>query len=128
MADNSDDIGFGKPPKHTQFRKGHSGNPKGRPKGSKNINVLIRKALEEKVTVKGPGGTRSISKFEAALMQQANKVANGDPRAFQVVLRLHEKVQEQEPSLNAPEFVVNFIDPVDGRPADEEDEEEDEEK
>jgi len=82
VADNSDEIGFGKPPKHTQFRKGQSGNPKGRPKGSKNINVLIRKALEEKVTVKGPGGTRSMSKCEAALMQQANKAANGDPRAF----------------------------------------------
>jgi hypothetical protein len=112
VADNSDEIGFGKPPKHTQFRKGQSGNPKGRPKGSKNINVLIRKTLEEKVIVKGPGGTRSMSKFEAALMQQANKAASGDPRAFQVVLRLHEKVQEQEPYLNAPEFVVNFIDPV----------------
>jgi hypothetical protein len=111
VADNSDYIGFGKPPKHTQFRKGQSGNPKGRPKGSKNINVLIRKALEEKVTVKGPGGTRSISKFEAALMQQANKAANGDPRAFREVLRLREKVQEQEPYLNAPDFVVNFIDP-----------------
>jgi hypothetical protein len=121
VADNSDEIGFGKPPKHTQFRKGQSGNPKGRPKGSKNINVLIRKALEEKVIVKGPGGTRSMSKFEAALVQQANKAANGDPRAFQVVLRLREKVQEEEPYLNAPEFVVNFIDPVTKKPVTEED-------
>jgi hypothetical protein len=121
VADNSDEIGFGKPPKHTQFRKGQSGNPNGRPKGSKNINVLIRKALEEKVTVKGPGGTRSMSKFEAALMQQANKAANGDPRAFREVLRLREKVQEQEPYLNAPEFVVNFIDPVTKQPVTAED-------
>jgi hypothetical protein len=121
VADNSDAIGFGKPPKHTQFRKGQSGNPNGRPKGSKNINVLIRKALEEKVTVKGPGGTRSMSKFEAALMQQANKAANGDPRAFREVLRLREKVQEQEPYLNAPEFVVNFVDPVTKKPVTAED-------
>jgi hypothetical protein len=124
VADNSDEFGFGKPPKHTQFRKGQSGNPNGRPKGSKNINVLIRKALEEKVTVKGPGGTRSMSKFEAALMQQANKAANGDPKAFREILRLREKVQEQEPYLNAPEFVVNFIDPVTKRPVKTEDEEE----
>lgn len=120
VADNSDEIGFGKPPKHTQFRKGQSGNPKGRPKGSKNIIVLIRKALEEKVTVKGPGGTHSMSTFEAALMQQANKAASGDIRAFREVLRVHEKVQEQEPYLNAPEFVVNFIDPPNRKPSAEE--------
>ncbi len=28
---NDDDIGFGKPPKHTQFKPGQSGNPAGRP-------------------------------------------------------------------------------------------------
>lgn len=67
----------------------------GATKGSKNIIVLIRKTLEEKVIVKGPGGTHSMSKFEAALMQQANKAASGDIRAFREVLRLREKVQEQ---------------------------------
>jgi len=121
VAHNSDEIGFGKPPKHTQFRKGRSGNPKGRPKGSKNIIVLIRKTLEEKVIVKGPGGTHSMSKFEAALMQVANKAASGDIRAFREVLRLREKVQEQEAYLNYPEFVVNFIDPPNRKPSAEED-------
>jgi hypothetical protein len=116
VADNSYEIGFGKPPRHTQFHKGQSGNPKGRPKGSKNIDVLIRKALEEKVIVKGPGGRRLISKFEAALTQQANKAASGDPRAFREILRLRERVQEQEPFLSPPNFVVNFIRPRNTKP------------
>ena len=122
VTNDSNEICYGKPPKHTQFRKGQSGNPKGRPKGSKNITALIRKVLEEKVIVKGPDGTHSISKFEAALTQQANKAASGDPNAFRVVFRLCEKVQEQEPYLTpAPEFVVNFIDPVTKKPVTTED-------
>jgi hypothetical protein len=91
VADNSYEVGFGRPPKHTQFHKGRSGNPKGRPKGSKNIYALIQKVLEEKVVVKGPGRTHSISKFEAALTQQVNKAAGGDAKVFREVLRLREK-------------------------------------
>ena len=33
-------VGWGKPPRHTRFKKGQSGNPKGRPPGSKNMNTL----------------------------------------------------------------------------------------
>jgi hypothetical protein len=51
----------------------------------------------------------SMSKFEAALIQQVNKAANGDAKAFREVLRLHEKVHEQEPYLDAPTYVVNFV-------------------
>jgi hypothetical protein len=121
VADNSDEIGFGKPPKHTQFRKGQSGNPKGRPKGPKNISVRFRKILEEKVIVKTKGGTRSMAMFDALLMQLVNKAMSGDMKSLQEVIRLIEKLQEQEPYLNAPEFVVNFIDPVTKKPVTAED-------
>jgi hypothetical protein len=121
VADDFDEIGFGKPPKHTQFRKGQSGNPKGRPKGSKNISVRIRRILEEKVIVKTNGGTRSMAMFDALLMQLFNKAMSGDIKSLQEVIRLTEKLQEQEPHLNAPEFVVNFIDPVTKKPVTTED-------
>lgn len=54
------EVGFGKPPKHTQFEKGRSGNPKGRPKGSKNIPMLVREIFDEKVLVNGPWGQRWV--------------------------------------------------------------------
>jgi hypothetical protein len=112
MDNDSYEVGFGKPPKHTQFRKGHSGNPKGRPKGSQNVSALIRKMFHEKVTVKSNGRTRSMTKLEAAFVQLINKAANGDLKALKEVIRLNEKLQEQEPYLNVPTITVNFIDPI----------------
>jgi hypothetical protein len=95
-----------------QFQKGRSGNPKVRPKKNKNIYGLIKKVFEERVTVKGPGRTRSMTKLEAALVQLANKAANGDIKALREVIRLREKLQEQEPLLTpGPTFVVEFIHP-----------------
>jgi hypothetical protein len=79
-------IGYGEPPKHGQFQKGKSGNPKGRPKGSKNSSTLLRKALDETVVIKEGGRRRKISKREAMYKQLANKVASGDPRSIQLTL------------------------------------------
>jgi len=45
------EIDRGKPPRHAGFQKGQSGNPEGRPKGSKNLGTLLSQALDEKVMV-----------------------------------------------------------------------------
>lgn len=118
MDDNFYQVGYGRPPKRNQFQKGQSGNPKGRPKKrAENIYGIIKKTLEEKVTVKSSGQTRSITKIEAALVQLANKAASGDIKALREAIRLREKLQEKEPYLNnAPNFIVNFIDPKTKRP------------
>jgi hypothetical protein len=109
VADQPYEVGFGRPPKHTQFKKGRSGNPKGRPKCSKNVHALIRKILDTKVIAKGPGGSRSMTMQEAMIRQLFNKAANGDLKAIQHVIQLIKEVQEKEPYLNSPTFVVNFV-------------------
>lgn len=103
------EVGFGKPPKHTQFEKGRSGNPKGRPKGSKNIPMLVREIFDEKVLVNGPWGQRWVTKLEAGITQLANKAATGNLKAINQAIQLREKYQEQEVLLNPPVFQVNFV-------------------
>jgi hypothetical protein len=59
------EVGYGKPPRHTRFKPGRSGNPRGRPSGSKNLSTLLNEALNEPVIVAENGGQRKISKRRA---------------------------------------------------------------
>ena len=81
-------TGYGKPPVRTRFQKGVSGNPNGRPKGSKSLASIFRKITHEKVQVNGPHGPRYISKLEAGITQLVNRAAKGDPKdRFQQIRR-----------------------------------------
>jgi hypothetical protein len=80
------DVGYGKPPPHTQFQKGVSGNPRGRPRGSKNLKTLARKVMNTKVTLRENGKTRTVSKAEAMLMAVFNRGLSGDPSAARISL------------------------------------------
>ena len=61
------EVGYRKPPRHTRFNKGQSGNPKGRPGGAKNLSTLLSEALNEPVIVAENGGRRTISKGQAII-------------------------------------------------------------
>ena len=79
--DETYEVGYGKPPKQNQFKGGTSGNPKGRPKGSKNLATIVAQESRRMVKIKGTRGTRQISAMHAAVMQLTNKAAQGDLRA-----------------------------------------------
>src|ERR1700751_1394680 len=78
--------GDGKPPRHSQFKRGQSGNPRGRPAGSKNLGTLVSEALNEPVIVVENGGRRKISKREAIIKQLVNRSAKADWRAIKILL------------------------------------------
>ncbi len=92
MADNDDthdknnEVGYGKPPGHTQFVKGQSGNPKGRPKGSQNLSTILDKVGRERVRVTENGRVRYITKRKATILQLVNKAVAGDLNAARVLL------------------------------------------
>jgi uncharacterized protein DUF5681 len=81
-------VGYAVPPRTGQFKKGQSGNPKGRRKGSVALSTLIRKSAKERVIVQENGTRKSITKDEAALKQLFNKAASGDQRAIKLMADL----------------------------------------
>jgi hypothetical protein len=96
-------VGKGKPPRHTRFQKGQSGNPTGRPKGSKNVATLLEQVLNERVVVTENGKRKTITKQEAMFKQLANKAASGDHRAIKLLIPLSEAyLASFRPAANDP--------------------------
>lgn len=87
MSDGQD-VGYGKPPKKHQFKKGKSGNPKGRPKGAKSFGSAVRKQLGEKVQLIQNGKPRKVSKADAVIMRVMKDALEGKPRAQTEILKL----------------------------------------
>jgi len=86
MRFDSDEVGPGRPPKHSRFKKGESGNPKGRPKGSFNLRTIFERALREKVRIREKGRYKDAKKWEVAMRQLANRAAGGDLPAIRLIL------------------------------------------
>ena len=82
------EVGYGKPPKHTRFQPGRSGNPKGRPAGQPNLKTHLKRALNEKVIVREGERTQRISKLDAFVRRTVNGGLQGDAKQFQNLLLL----------------------------------------
>ena len=95
-------VGYGKPPRHGGFQKGRSGNPKGRPKGSKNFATLLTEALDEKVQITVDGKRRRITKRELVVKQLVNKSASADLRAIKQLTDIVEGVERRSGAAPAP--------------------------
>src|SRR6516165_4251143 len=103
--DGDYEVGYGKPPRHTRFVKGRSGNPRGRPPGAKNFTTLLNEALNEGVLVTENGEHRKISKREAIVTQLANRAAAADFRAIKILLDIVRDIERQaEPVPETAEF------------------------
>jgi hypothetical protein len=88
MAKKQYPVGYGKPPKHTQFKPGQSGNPKGRPKGIQNLNTDLEEELAVKILVTEGGSQQETTKQRAMLKSLFAKALNGDVRASGVLINL----------------------------------------
>ena len=80
------EVGFGKPPRSRQFKPGQSGNPDGRPRGSKNFATAIEQELVTRITVTENGRRRRVSKREVIAKHLVNKAASGDLKAIPLLL------------------------------------------
>src|SRR6267378_3763504 len=85
-------VGYGKPPRHTRFKRGQSGNPRGRPREAKN---LLTEALNERVIVAENEGRRKITKREAIITQLVNRSAKADLRAIKILLDIIHDIERR---------------------------------
>jgi len=96
------DVGYKRPPKHSQFKKGNK-QGKGRPRGSRNMKSIVRDVLEDKIPVKINGKTRKVSPVELGLRQLVRKANAGDLKAISQVLTLGERYSPPDDDAPIPE-------------------------
>jgi Family of unknown function (DUF5681) len=94
-SDDSDKdkmVGYGRPPAATRFKKGQSGNPKGRPKGRKSVGKILRDALHRTIEVREGERIRAMPKIEAVIEVTLNKALKGDHRSFAKLMDVADKL------------------------------------
>jgi hypothetical protein len=101
------EVGYGKPPAHSRFEPGQSGNPQGRPKGSLNFATTLLKTLRERVVINENGRRKEITKLQAAVKQLVNKAASGDLRALNQLIGVMHYAEQRAAEETVPDEVLN---------------------
>lgn len=101
--DRDYEVGYGRPPEGTRFRKGQSGNPKGRPKATKNVSTMLEEVFFRKIQISENGRRREVTMVEAILWQLVNGAVKGEMRHIDRVLKLLPYVQEAREAALAAE-------------------------
>ena len=87
MSDDRDErVGYRRPPRHTQFRKGQSGNPNGRPKKISSFKADLAAELQEKLVITENGRQKKITKQQAFIKTLTAAAIKRDIRAVNVLL------------------------------------------
>lgn len=127
-------VGYGRPPQATRFRKGQSGNPAGKRKGTRNrpdafgerLRALLFKEAYRPFKVKVGAREITMPLAQAALRSLTDAAAKGEPRALAAFFKMLSAGEaeaaalramlEEERELEAPELEVHIVDVVDGKP------------
>ena len=82
------EVGYRRPPKSSQFRKGQSGNPRGRTKGSTTPSVLLKQILDRRVSVRQDGRSVHMSALEVIFNTTVRQAMLGDTRSLGQLMKL----------------------------------------
>ena len=88
-------VGRGKPPLHSRFKRGQSGNPRGPRPRPKNLPALLVAALNEPVVASADGDSRQITKREAVIAQLVDMSAGADLRAMKMLIDMLKEIEER---------------------------------
>lgn len=95
------EVGYGKPPKSGQFKKGQSGNRKGRPPGAKGFAASLKRELESTVTVREGNREVKMSKAEAAAKRLVASALKGDMKALAMLTKFDAELAGQVEAASA---------------------------
>ena len=93
-TDTPSDVGYGKPPKATRFRKGRSGNPKGRPRGDENLLSVFKRMVTKRIKMREGDRWRTITMADAIILQNVRAALQRDQIAMSNIIRLAEESGE----------------------------------
>lgn len=83
------EVGYRKPPHHSRFRPGQSGNPRGRPRAAKGLKTIVRETMTARVPVRTATGEKKMSRMEAVLHKTVELGMKGNPRALAQLIALY---------------------------------------
>jgi Family of unknown function (DUF5681) len=96
--DKDYEVGRGRPPKHTQYPKGKSGNPKGRPKGARNLRAELEKSLLAPIPMVMNGKQVRITTVELLIKKVAAEISKGSMPAARLLMELMLHVDARSPA------------------------------
>jgi hypothetical protein len=91
------EIGYRRPPASGQFKKGASGNPKGRPKGSSNFLTLLDKELAQKIVVTENGRKKTLTRLQAMVKRMVAGALQGDQKQLLALVEILRRTGSFEP-------------------------------
>ncbi len=91
------EVGYGKPPRSTQFKEGQSGNRKGRPKARTDLSALLAEGLDERIRTSNGSAEKNVSKQRAILIALVNCALKGDQKALRSLTKLAGRTGNLEP-------------------------------
>jgi hypothetical protein len=107
------EVGYRRPPIAGRFKPGKTGNPKGRPKGSRNFLTLLEQELAETVVVNENGKKKTISRMQAMTKRLVNGALQGDPKALMTlveILRRTGRFEETDTGSLLPDNYESILD------------------
>src|SRR6266403_5375464 len=93
-SDAAHEVGYGKPPQASRFRKGRSGNPKGRPRGDENLLAVFKRMVTKRIKMREGDRWRTITMADAIILQNVRAALQRDQIAMSNIIRLAEESGE----------------------------------
>jgi hypothetical protein len=109
---NQEIIGYRNPPRASRFRKGQSGNPKGRPRGRRSAELPYEAVLGREVIVRENGRERRVTAAEAFLLQLTKRGLEGDTAAARAAIAALADIRGTDLSAPYPRvIIISIVDP-----------------